>query len=68
MNFSLANGGKDRFFESYSLVGCPTYLPIDILTTMSIQNNKICFRYDSERSDIYSLAVVFLELICLKLE
>lgn len=68
MNLSLAHGSKDRFYESFSLVGCPTYLSIDLFGTMSVQNNKVCFRYDLERGDLYSLAVIIIELLSLKLE
>jgi hypothetical protein len=43
------------------------YLPIEIVTNLSVYDRKLSFKIDHEKYDIYSLAVIIIELIFFKL-
>ena len=66
-NLNLSSVAKNRFLDQVSLVGCLIYMPIEIVTNLASFDSKLCFKIDHEKFDIYSLAVIIIELISFKL-
>lgn len=66
-NLNLSTTAKNRYLDQVSFAGCLLYMPIEMVTNLSVFESKLCFKIDHEKYDIYSLAVIILELIAFKL-
>ena len=66
-SLNLCLSSQEEYQTQASLTGTPLYMPLETLMSFSVEDGQLFFLNHRDKSDVYSLGVILIELLNLRL-